>query len=261
MGDQLACITLAMFAILSEAAGEAIDLKITAERVPQVGWEVRCSWSMLPNDTLQSVRLQRNGQQFMIYRPEIHGTARAEVFPAADVVLEVQCALTAELGRRGDCLLSVQPRLPPPTELQFSCEVSGERPTFVIERKDYTLKTLVPPSVAKLERETYDSTPDRVMLNCSSTGLPAPILQWTVGEDKVQADFSGRLWNGTSKLWHVWSSLAYTRWQRPSTVTCSPEVLYHHTVVRGTPVAYSGSNSLGAANILVGILTVVTLRR
>lgn len=44
----------------------------------------------------------------------------------------------------------------------------------------------VPPSNAKLEYKKYDEvSPGRVMMNCTSTGLPAPTLQWTVGNDKV----------------------------------------------------------------------------
>ncbi|VVC96541.1 unnamed protein product [Leptidea sinapis] len=48
----------------------AIDLDVTGEWKTDLGWEVICTWETWRNDTLQSVRLYNNGQQFMIYRPE-----------------------------------------------------------------------------------------------------------------------------------------------------------------------------------------------
>ncbi|CAK1582550.1 unnamed protein product [Parnassius mnemosyne] len=248
LGWKVILVTLGLFL---EIAAEVIKLNITSNWKPEFGWEVICSWEMLPNDTLQSVRLQNNGQQFMIYRPEIHGASRAEIFRTPENVMNVDCTLTAMKGRRGKCVLSIEPYQPPTIDFTYTCEVSGERPKFMIERKDYVVKTLVPPSAAKLEYKAYEEVPPgRVMLNCTSSGLPAPSLQWTVADDKVQADFTGRLWNATSKLWHVWSFLAYTRSERSSTVTCTPEVHSHNELIKGAPAMYSSANAFGIQAII-----------
>lgn len=63
----------------------------------------------------------------------------------------------------------------------------------------------VPPSVAELQRGTSnESTPDRVTLNCSSSGLPAPNLQWTVNQDKVSHKHK-TLNNASNHMSHCYS--------------------------------------------------------
>ncbi|KPJ04606.1 hypothetical protein RR46_03217 [Papilio xuthus] len=175
----------------NKVATEGIHINITSVWKPDFGWEVTCMWETPPNDTLQSVRLQNNGQQFMIYRPEA-----------------------------------------------------------------------MPPSSAELEYKKYDEvSPGRVMMNCTSSGLPAPNLQWTVANDKVQADFTGRFWNRTTKLWHVWSFFAYTRADPSTTVTCSPEVLTHEELLKGTPATFSSASIIDSASTLIVMFTIINFLR
>ncbi|XP_045536878.1 uncharacterized protein LOC106708374 [Papilio machaon] len=255
-------VTLGLFALFLEVATEGIHLNITSAWKPDFGWEVTCMWETPPNDTLQSVRLQNNGQQFMIYRPEIHGASRVETFRTPGNVLSVDCTLTATKGRKGRCVLTIEPYQPPMSDFTYTCEVSGERPTFMIERMDYIVKTIVPPASAKLEYKKYDEvSPGRVMINCTSSGLPAPNLQWTVADAKVQADFTGRFWNRTTKLWHVWSFFAYTRADPSTTVTCSPEVLTHEELLKGTPATFSSASLIDSTKTMIVLFTIVTLLR
>ncbi|XP_013173076.1 PREDICTED: uncharacterized protein LOC106121806 [Papilio xuthus] len=255
-------VTLGLFALFLEVATEGIHINITSVWKPDFGWEVTCMWETPPNDTLQSVRLQNNGQQFMIYRPEIHGASRAEAFRTPENVMSVDCTLTATKGRKGRCVLTIEPYQPPSSDFTYTCEVSGERPTFMIERMDYVVKTIVPPSSAELEYKKYDEvSPGRVMMNCTSSGLPAPNLQWTVANDKVQADFTGRFWNRTTKLWHVWSFFAYTRADPSTTVTCSPEVLTHEELLKGTPATFSSASIIDSASTLIVMFTIMIFLR
>ncbi|XP_068630523.1 uncharacterized protein [Battus philenor] len=255
-------VTPILLGFFLDVTAETIDLNITSGWRPEVGWEVTCSWRIPNNDSLQSVRLQKNGQQFMIYRPEIHGPSKAEIFPTAESAMGVECKLTAAKGRQGSCVLTVEPHRPQTSDFTYTCEVSGERPTFVIERKDYLVKMLVPPNDAQLEYKTYDEVnPGRVMLNCSSSGLPAPTLQWEVDENKVQADFTGRIWNATSKLWHAWSFLAYTRTDPHAIVSCSPQVLSHQELIKGTPALYSAASILYTTKTLLATIMFLILYR
>ncbi|XP_034832928.1 uncharacterized protein [Maniola hyperantus] len=250
-------VTLTLLATITRA----IDVNVTSEWIPYHGWEVTCSWATLPNDTLQSVRLYNNGQQFMIYRPEKHGHGRTDVFHGTDRVMTVNCTKSTYRGQEGRCVLLLEPYQPPAGNYNYTCEVSGERPMFRIGKKDYVIRVLVPPSDAILISNKHeDSSPNRVMLNCSSTGLPAPNLLWSVGDDKVQADFSGRMWNPTSKLWNVWSYLSYTR-NDDSKVLCSPEVTSNNEIIRGRPAEYNSANRLiGAARITALALVLNLLR-
>ncbi|XP_041981173.1 uncharacterized protein LOC121734647 [Aricia agestis] len=211
----------------------SINVDVHSEWKTDLGWEVTCAWRTLDNDTLQSVRLYNNGQQFMIYRPEKHGPSRSEVFRAPDRAMIINCETTMERGRAGRCVLILEPYQPPTEEFTYTCEVSGERPMFRIGKKDYTVKVLVPPTPAQLTATVQ--APAHVTLNCTSAGLPAPGIQWTVGKTKVEADFTERKWNVTSKLWDVWSSFSYTRTDN-SAVVCTPE----NSVV-GVPAEYNST--------------------
>ncbi|XP_023942557.1 uncharacterized protein LOC112049051 [Bicyclus anynana] len=236
----------------------AIDVNVTGEWEPERGWEVACSWQTLPNDTLQSVRLYFNDQQFMVYRPELHGRRVYDVLRGTDKVMTVNCTALTYRAQEGQCLLLLEPIQPPDGNYNYSCEVSGERPWFRIAKKDYVIRAFVPPSDATLtSKQQDDSSLNRVVMNCSSAGLPAPTLSWTVGDDKVQADFSGRSWSQTSKLWHVWSYLSYTR-NDDSQVLCSPEVTSDDEIVRGKAAEYNSANNLsliGAAELTAIVLT------
>ncbi|XP_026493938.2 uncharacterized protein LOC113399115 [Vanessa tameamea] len=247
--------------LLLATIAHAIEVNVTGEWRPDLGWEVTCGWQTLSNDTLQSVRLFNNGQQFMIYRPERHGLSRSEVFQTPQTVMHVDCAVTIDRGQEGRCVMLLEPYQPSVNDFTYSCEVSGERPMFRIGKKDYLVKILVPPSNASLTSKTQDgSSPTRVMLNCSSTGLPAPNLQWTVDQDKLQADFTGRVWNATSKLWNVWSYLSYTR-NTDAKVLCTPEVNSHNEIIRGTPAEFnSASRYFGTTHIMFMTLFLYLLR-
>ncbi|VVC96540.1 unnamed protein product [Leptidea sinapis] len=212
----------------------AIDLDVTGEWKTDLGWEVICTWETWRNDTLQSVRLYNNGQQFMIYRPEKHGQSRTEIFRTPEKIMNVDCAITTDKGQKGRCILILEPYQPPLYDFTYTCEVSGERPMFRMGKKDFHVRVLVPPSNAELTVITSnDPSSPRVTLNCSSSGLPAPSLQWTVGDNKVQADFARRGWNGTSKLWQSWSSFTYTRSDPTQIVACTPEASSNSEIIRG----------------------------
>lgn len=43
----------------------------------------------------------------------------------------------------------------------------------------------MPPTDAVVEVGSENAQSGRVMLNCTSNGLPAPSLTWTIGEQKV----------------------------------------------------------------------------
>ncbi|XP_038212599.1 uncharacterized protein LOC119832871 [Zerene cesonia] len=224
---------------------QAIDVNVIGEWKTDLGWEVTCGWQTLPNDTLQSVRLYNNGQQFMIFRPEKHGTSRSEVFRTPENFMNVDCTTTADRGQQGKCTLILEPYQPPVYDFTYTCEVSGERPMFRIGKKDFYVRVLVPPSDAVLHvKSPEDPTSPRVTLNCSSTGLPAPSLLWNVGGDKVQADFSKRDWNATSKLWQSWSTLSFTRSDLSSTATCLPEVKSNNETIKGKAAVYNSAESL-----------------
>ncbi|XP_072930256.1 uncharacterized protein [Epargyreus clarus] len=238
MGGEASVIILLMVMVTTNA----LDINITKTWKPNYGWEVTCLWDTYANDTLQSVRLSNNGNQFIIYRPEKHGSGRKEEIPTPDTVMTVDCKMTAPDGQKGICVLGVEPSKPPRTFV-VNCEVSGERPTFRIGDKEVIVRPFVSPSNATIVSTVKEESQERISLNCSSTGLPAPDLLWTVGDDKVQADFTGRLWNATTKLWHVWSFLAYTPTEKTSTVVCSTEVTVNKESFHGIPAAYNSVSS------------------
>ncbi|CAH0727187.1 unnamed protein product, partial [Brenthis ino] len=238
----------------------AIDVNITGTWQPNIGMEIVCTWETLQNDTLQSVRLYNDGQQFMIYRPERHGQTKSEIFQTPQTGMYIDCAITRDRGQEGSCKMLLEIYQPGINDFTYTCEVSGERPMFRIEKKDYLVKILVPPTNATLVSKVGDgSSPSRVMLNCSSTGLPAPRLQWTLdNNDKLQADFTDRYWNVTSKLWHVWSYLSYIR-TSDAKVMCTPEVITQSEIIKGIPAVYSSAIRYFGTNLV--IISFLTLLR
>ncbi|XP_045524440.1 uncharacterized protein LOC123714276 [Pieris brassicae] len=241
-----------IFHIVAILATQATEVNVSGEWKTDLGWEVTCGWQTLSNDTLQSVRLYHNGQQFMIYRPEKHGPSKTEVFRAPDHYINIDCAVTSERGQTGRCVLTLEPYQPPLDDSTYTCEVSGERPMFRIGKMDYLLKSLVVPSDAHLEiRASEDPASPRVTLNCSTEGLPAPTLNWIVGGDKIQADFNRREWNATSKLWHAWSSLSYTKTDPTQTVTCLPEITRNNDTIKGKPAVYNSATLISFDKIIL----------
>ncbi|CAK1543244.1 unnamed protein product [Leptosia nina] len=240
-------------------AAQGIEVNVKSEWKTDLGWKVTCGWETLSNDTLQSVRLYNNGQQFMIYRPEKHGPSKSEVFRTPDHTMDVDCTVTSERGQSGRCIVTLEPYQPPIYDSTYTCEVSGERPMFRIGKMDYVLKSLVPPSNAHLEVvPSEDLATPRVMLNCSSQGLPAPSIFWTVGDEKAQADFTRREWNASSKLWQTWSSLTFTKTKPSMTVECLPEINRSNETFTGKPAVYNAASSKDInANIFFGAIFII----
>ncbi|KAJ0175971.1 hypothetical protein K1T71_008145 [Dendrolimus kikuchii] len=223
------------------------------------GWQITCSWRLYSNDSLQSVKLYHKADQFMIYRPEKDGTQRTEIFPVYGDLLQVDCLESAEKGIVGKCLLNLELYHAQMEDMQYSCEVSGEGPFFRIDRKEIVLPALIPPSPAVINVLEEHST-GRANLNCSSTGVPAPRLTWTISDQREPQTFSSRYWNMTSKLWHAWSILMYTSSQDQFLkVVCTPEVSVSNKSYTGLAKEYNSANSIG--KLILSILYYISLIR
>ncbi|KAI5638906.1 hypothetical protein NE865_08472 [Phthorimaea operculella] len=184
------------------------------------GWNVECSWETLPNDTLQSVRMYRNGYQFLVYRPEIHGRIHQEVSRSVQFMTTTKCEMSTLDGRRGVCVVNVEPRLNV-TEDTYRCESSGERPTFRLEAQEYTV--FAAPTTAIVNQNAPTETSPRPTVYCTSSGVPPPRLTWTVEGEKIPGDFTRTVWNATSKLWDSWSS--YNPQKDQVAIVCTPEAV------------------------------------
>ncbi|XP_049875466.1 uncharacterized protein LOC126373361 [Pectinophora gossypiella] len=223
------------------------------------GWEVRCSWETWLNDTLQSVRMFRNDKQFVVYRPETSGAQLREDIPSEDFRMTIFCRLSSPQGQRGSCIAKIEVYRNTSEDI-YKCEVSGERPHFRLEYKEYN--AFVPPTYTSVKQIETDAA--KKVLNCTSSGLPAPKLIWTVNGQKIPEDFTYTAWNKTSKLWHSWSS--YNPQSDYMKVTCTPVVTSKNgQVERGWPVEYvvlpNGTALNSAAKIIVIISLMTSLWR
>ncbi|KAG6465241.1 hypothetical protein O3G_MSEX015021 [Manduca sexta] len=237
----------------------ATKVEITTGWKPELGFVTECSWTLYSNDSLQSVRLYNNEQQFMIYRPENNGREHMQTFPLNENFLEVHCVENDDRGVTGKCILTLELFKPPVADLTIACEVSGERPMFRMLKKDIIVSTFVPPTEAVINVVPTGQSAQSVILNCTSTGLPAPSLSWTVGDQKVPHDFSGVVWNKTSKLWHSWSLFSYS--ESTSEATCTPEVNMDGQLVKALAAMYSGaSRVVGIKGVIISILLAMLLR-
>ncbi|XP_026730484.1 uncharacterized protein LOC113495763 [Trichoplusia ni] len=237
----------------------AMQVTVTSEWKPDIGWELSCSWQLFSNDSLQSVRMYYNEQQFLIYRPEEDGDKRSGIYRRPEDMMTINCEETSDRGVTGTCELTMELYQPQKNSFTFACEASGERPTFRIERKAIVIEAFVPPTDAVVEVGSVNAESGRVMLNCTSSGVPAPNLVWTVGEQKVPRDFSGSFWNATSKLWHVWSVLSYTHSNEHPAV-CTPETSKGSKVVQGEPAEYNSAGDVkDIKSILFAVLTSLLL--
>ena len=255
MGFKLAVLAL----LLCLDIIRSTKVELFSKWKPKSGWEVECSWNLFTNDSLQSVRLYNNDQQFMIYRPERDGQKLSQNFDIHGNPLLVECAQTADRGVLGVCVLNVVLYQPPNDDFKYSCEVSGEGPMFRMNKKELTIHNYVPPSAASLRIITLSGskqTPGRVTLNCTTSGLPAPDLKWTIGSQKVPRDFCGSIWNAETKLWQAWSLLSYTPTSERLDAICTPEVSTEGHLVFGRSAVYNKANGIYGT---VGFLTVISL--
>lgn len=260
MASAMGCRSIVLLCFLFSASVSAIEVDIKSDWKEKLGWEVTCSWTIPMDDKLMSVRLYNNERQFMIYRPATHGPIRNEFFRIPQNMMNVECQVTADKGLRGRCLMTIEPFQPPTNDLNLTCEVSGERPMFKIGKKDYLIEAFVPPSDAELVVGIHkDQSPDRVSFNCSSSAIPAPALQWTVDDQQVPADFSGRLWNATTKLWQVWSSFSSApASDRDRKVACTP-VVFHAggQLIKGHSADYTIVNNSAYRFLGVSVTVVI----
>lgn len=233
----------------------ATKVDITQEWKPDFGWEITCSWSLYANDSLQSVKLSKNKQQFMIFRPEnqIGSLSKKQTWNLVENIMNVECLEDENNGVSGKCVCTVEPQQPPRRDFTFSCEVSGERPYFRMDEKEITVEALVPPSDAMMAVTRQESGP--ASLNCTATGLPAPTIEWTVDDQRVPHNFHGTpVWNATSKLWRVWSSFT-PQTEDLDKVQCTPEVAKGNQLVKGQSALYNdarrNTRSLGAFIVII----------
>lgn len=229
-------------------------IDLTQKWIPNAGWEVDCLWTLVENDELQSVRLYNNGQQFFIYRPEINGTSKSEYYRTR--AWDVRCRETSEKGVTGACVVSAE-LIKPPQDFNFTCEVSGERPTFRIETKSILVSASVPPSDAHISVATMDSESGRVTLNCTSSGLPSPTLIWTIGAQRVPPDFSSSAWNYTTKVYDAWSAVSYSWADAGLPATCTPETHRRGRTTPAAPAQYSGARGGAGERDLVALVLAV----
>ncbi|KAF9801797.1 hypothetical protein SFRURICE_014951 [Spodoptera frugiperda] len=104
-------------------AAEAIEMNLTNEWKQDIGWEIYCSWRIPNGDSLQSVRLHQNNQQFLIFRPETDGDSRVLVTRRLTDVLTTNCALSKEDRQMGTCVLTFELYQPQKQGFMITCEI------------------------------------------------------------------------------------------------------------------------------------------
>ncbi|XP_063828587.1 uncharacterized protein LOC135077978 [Ostrinia nubilalis] len=251
--NKIPIVTILCFLL---ALVKATKVDITQQWKPDFGWEVTCSWNLYMNDTLQSVNLSKNKQQFFIFRPynEYGNLRKTQTWDLAESIIKVDCVEAVDSGIKGKCVLSIEPQVPPKKDFSFGCEVSGERPYFRMAHQEIVVEALIPPSNAEMKAVTSEF--GRVTLNCTSSGLPAPSIIWTVdGEtQRIPHDFhSTPVWNATSKFWDVWSSITPPP-EVLDKIQCTPEVIKGHQVVKGASAQYNDAQK----QILDGTILIIS---
>ncbi|KAL4715692.1 hypothetical protein ACJJTC_006271 [Scirpophaga incertulas] len=252
--DMILCTIVCFFGYLLVLT-KATRVEVTQVWKPNFGWEITCSWYLFSNDSLQSVKLSQDNQQFMIFRPEKQygDLNKKQSWNLAEKYLNVICQEDDERGITGKCVFTVEPRTPPKRDFSFNCVVSGEGPRFLVDEGDTYVEAWVPPSEAEM---TVTKQAESVSLNCSASGLPAPSLIWTVDNQMVPHNFHGTpIWNATSKLWSVWSTFTPLK-DNKGTVECSPQVAKDKQLVKGQSALY---NDARIPTGYFGTITVVFL--
>ncbi|CAG9788299.1 unnamed protein product [Diatraea saccharalis] len=224
---------------------KSTTVDLTHEWKQNFGWEITCSWKLLADDSLQSVKLYKNGNQFIIFRPENQRSMNHSWY--SETVSKLDCA-EDDNGVTGKCVMTYEPQLAPRKDFTFGCEVSGERPYFRTDQKEIFVEYLIPPSDTEITVTKFES--GTVSVNCSASGLPAPKIMWTINNQrffkpiiflKVPANYLGPpVWNATSKLWQVWSSFN----PQPEdlySLQCTPEIQKGKQVIRGQSAMYSNA--------------------
>ncbi|XP_053608709.1 uncharacterized protein LOC128674258 [Plodia interpunctella] len=230
-------------------------VELTQERRPEVGWVVTCSWSLAPDDHLQAVFLHRDDRQFVHYRPDHNGASLHHSYSTIDDVMDLTCD-----ERAANCTLVIELMQPPRNDIEIACEVSGEGPMFRMGKKSLTIDHTVLPSDAVIEAsKASDSDPNsggKPLLNCSSTGIPAPRIEWTIGDEnsEMTSFHNSRVWNATSKLWYSWSTLMVSD-QLP--IKCTPKVLRGSKVYSGKTAQYNAGSRIGTTWILRATSTIL----
>nr|XP_021181150.2 uncharacterized protein LOC110369877 [Helicoverpa armigera] len=248
--------------VVVRVSSSGLEVNLTRSWKQDIGWEINCTWELPPRDYLQSVRLYLNRQQFMIFRPEIDGLERSLMIRRLEDGVVTNCGISSADRRRGSCVITSELYQPQNTSFTLQCEVSGERPTFIMEKKTIVVDNFVPPSDAVLTRvRSLNDVSDRVTLNCSASGVPSPNLTWTIGSQKMPHEFKGTAWNVTSKLWDVWSIVSYTP-RSDLTAVCTPEATYKGEPVNGHAAQYnSAAIEKGALTSIITVLAVLYLCR
>lgn len=226
---------------------KSTTVNIEGEWKENVGWMVKCSWQLFANDSLQSVRLYDDDRQFMVYRPQKDGDHYIQDFRRTQDMMVVECKESVPRGLLGSCTTTIIPYRSPTKDFTFSCEVSGERPKFRIEKQSYNVNWIVPPTDAKIEVGSRETDTMHVLLNCTSSAFPAPQLSWKIGDQYVPSDFKSSIWNMTSKLWHTWSSLSFTPSSQFEAV-CIPEVISGNLSITGTAALYNSDAGIKDIN-------------
>ncbi|KAJ8719793.1 hypothetical protein PYW08_011968 [Mythimna loreyi] len=254
-------VVVLCFFYLIFASVRAVQVNLTNAWKQDLGWEITCSWAIPADDYLQSVRLYHNNQQFLIYRPETDGTSTHVVYRRVEDKMSTSCAVLDDARETGTCVTTLELYQPQRYNFTMSCEVSGERPYFRIQRENIVVEKLVPPTDAVFTVSTVDKESGRVTLNCSAEGVPLPTLSWTIDDQQLPRDFSGGHWNATSKLWHAWSVLSYTPTSANGAV-CTPAVSREGKIVTGHAAKYNAARKMkgGVFNTLVTVLFLLLLR-
>ncbi|XP_026758265.2 uncharacterized protein LOC113517719 [Galleria mellonella] len=195
----LTCTVLLCFLFV---IANSTTVHITEEWVPDVGWKLTCAWDFSKGDSLQSVNLFMDNQQFMIYRPVTHGATASRIWSLTESLIRIDCEEASKT-----CVLKLVPTEFTQKNFEFKCEVSGEGPKFMVGHDNYTLVTTIPSSEPEIIA-TRNKQTNQVSLNCTSSGLPAPKFTWIAGPDErvVPENFSSSAWNTSSKLWQSWST-------------------------------------------------------
>ncbi|KAJ8720370.1 hypothetical protein PYW07_012413 [Mythimna separata] len=246
------------------ASVQAIKVNLNKAWKQDLGWEINCSWVIPEGDSLQSVRLYQNNQQFLIYRPETDGASTHVVYRRIEDKMSTSCAVLDDARQKGTCVISLELYQPQRFNVTMACEVSGERPYFIIQKEEIVVEKLVPPTDAVFTNITVDQETGRVTLTCGAEGVPLPHLTWTIADQKVPSDFAGGDWNATSKLWHAWSVFSYT--PTSSTVAvCTPTVISEgktRTIKTGHAAKYNEARNIqgGVFNTIVTVLLLFLLR-
>ncbi|XP_073945854.1 uncharacterized protein isoform X1 [Choristoneura fumiferana] len=234
-----------------------MEVNMTGNWKSNFGWELTCVWSL--NSPLQSVRLYKDNVQFMIFRPEKQGpNITTTLTPSADeMAMSVECYDQILVGK---CHIRLELLKPPKFEAKYQCEVSEEGPRFFIRRVQYVQEVYVQPSYPALEVTTSEGLNN---VNCTAAGTPAPRLLWRIGEQRIPENFSNRVWDFGTKLWHSWSVVSVPVANEDLSLSCTAVTTRAGRTEEQTIEInlHSASNKLGGKAALLAIFALLTMLR